>query len=153
MSRSPILWGAGLVCALGGAITGTALGSSPLVAAAATTEYYQEHKLSNARMPDAGAAAIPDRYPLVTPRGTVPVAQLSERGLFSQARYRLFDDQTDVASAVSQHNSDFADEAPADTDANGSAPREVSAAVAITRGSRPPEAALAAPVAEDVLAL
>lgn len=150
MSRSPILWGAGLVCALGGAIAGTSLGSSPLVAASATTEYYQQHELSGALMPDARAAAMPERYPLVTPKGTVPVAQLSERGLFSQARYRVVDDQIDTAPAVSPSNRDFA---PAETEAYMSEPPEEPVAVTITRGSRPPESAVPAPVGEDVLAL
>lgn len=150
MSRSPLLWGAGLVCALGGAIAGTSLGSSPLVAASATAEYYQQHEFSSARLPDAGAAAMPDRYPLVTPKGTVPVAQLSERGLFSQARYRVIDDHIDIAPTVSPSNRDIA---PAETETYMSAPHDEPIAVTITRGSRPPESAVAAPVGEDVLAL
>lgn len=158
MTRSPMLWGAGLVCALGGAIAGTGLGSSP-VAASATTEYYQKHETSAGRESTAAVAVMPDRYPLVTARGTVPVEQLSERGLFSQARYRVIDRQAFV-EPDSYGAGDYA--APIEDRMVKSAPEQVSgpapeaAAVRITRGSQAPElvsSTPAAPVGDAVLAL
>lgn len=86
MPQSPILWGAGLACALGGAIAGTTLGSSPLIAAGTSAAYYQSHESGVGQ--DGEGRVLPDHYPLVTRNGTVPVSQLSDQGLYSQARYR-----------------------------------------------------------------
>lgn len=94
MSQSPMLWGAGLACALGGAIAGTMLGSSPLIAAGTSAVYYQDHS-SDDELKDPEERLLPDHYPLVTRQGTVPVTQLSDRGLFSQARYRAIFTPTD----------------------------------------------------------
>ena len=88
MTKSPMLWGAGLACALGGAVAGTALGSTPILDRPVFGSFYQSHN-------DTATAAqaerqLPDHYPLVTREGTVPVAQLAERGLYSQSRYRAY---------------------------------------------------------------
>lgn len=88
MTKSPMLWGAGLACALGGAVAGTALGSTPILDRSTFETFYQLHDdtASQAR----GERQLPDHYPLVTREGTVPVAQLAERGLYSQSRYRAY---------------------------------------------------------------
>ncbi|HEU4820446.1 MAG TPA: hypothetical protein VFS87_04740 [Qipengyuania sp.] len=88
MTRSPMLWGAGLACALGGAIAGNALGSTPVTDRSAITTFYQTHQSAIAAQHDQ--RALPDHYPLVTRSGVVPVAQLADRGLYSQARYSSF---------------------------------------------------------------
>lgn len=95
MTKSPILWGAGLACALGGAVAGTALGSAPVLDRSFLGTYYQAH--NDGAMDSREVRALPDHYPLVTRSGTVPVEQLSERGLFSQARYRSFFAMADSA--------------------------------------------------------
>lgn len=159
MTRSPMLWGAGLVCALGGAIAGTALGSSPVVAPSASAQYYQKHETSSGRHPTAVAELMPDRYPLVTARGTIPVEQLSERGLFSQTRYRALDRQAYVepASYVAADDAAPGDAQTVESDPeHASAPGPVAAAVRIMDGSQSREfvpATPAAPVGEAVLAL
>lgn len=81
------VWGAGLACALGGAVAGNALGSVPIIDRSMLQTYYQMHASSTATAP---GRTLPDHYPLVTREGTVPVAALSERGLYSQARYKAF---------------------------------------------------------------
>jgi hypothetical protein len=86
MTEAPLLWGAALACALGGAVAGTALGSTPMTDRSALESYYQTHR--TAADDQLENRALPDRYPLVTGSGVVPVEQLSDRGLFSQARYR-----------------------------------------------------------------
>ena len=86
MTNSPLLWGAGLACALGGAIAGNALGSTPVADRSAIAMFYQEHATASDGSQDAHA--LPDHYPLVTRSGVVPVTELSERGLFSQRRYQ-----------------------------------------------------------------
>lgn len=102
MTKSPVLWGAGLVCALGGAIAGNALGSTPPLHRSTVAMMYQSHDIA---IRDATAREpLPDHYPLVTRRGTVPVAELSTRGLYSQARYRAYlhaadYDQAELAAA------------------------------------------------------
>jgi hypothetical protein len=83
-----MLWGAGLACALGGAIAGNALGSTPITDRAAIATFYHTHQTATAGRPDQ--RALPDHYPLVTRNGVVPVAQLADRGLYSQARYSSF---------------------------------------------------------------
>lgn len=79
--------GAGLACAVGGAIAGNALGSAPVLDRSTLTTLYQSHETVAKAESDR---TLPDHYPLVTRAGTVPVAALSERGLYSQARYRAF---------------------------------------------------------------
>lgn len=90
MISSPTLWGAGLACALGGAIAGNSLGSTPMTDRFEIEAFYQSHEPTViADRPER--RALPDRYPLVTRNAVVPVAELSNRGLFSQARYRAFE--------------------------------------------------------------
>lgn len=88
MTASPIFWCAVAGVAIGGAVAGSELGTSPVLSRSLFGAYYQQH-------PDAaddGAMTAelppPDHYPLVTPQGTVPVAALRTRGLYSQARFR-----------------------------------------------------------------
>lgn len=86
MIKSPALWGVGLACALGGAVAGNAVGSTPILERSAIAAFYQTH---DAAVDEASSGdALPDHYPLVTREGTVPVAALSDRGLYSQRRYR-----------------------------------------------------------------
>jgi hypothetical protein len=87
MTQAPVLWGAALACALGGAMAGNALGTTPVTDRVALDSYYQTHETS-ATTRQHGNNPPPDHYPLVTRNGVVPVEQLSDRGLFSQARYR-----------------------------------------------------------------
>lgn len=89
MFKAPALYGAVLACALGGAIAGNALGSTPVVDRSVITALYQFHETPAPATEDERRP--PDHYPLVTRGGVVPVAQLSDRGLFSQARYRAPD--------------------------------------------------------------
>lgn len=88
MTKSPILWGAALACALGGAAAGSALGSTPVADRSIVGDYYQAHASADADAPPQ--AHLPNHYPLVTRQGTVPVAELATRGLYSQARYRAY---------------------------------------------------------------
>lgn len=86
VTPSVTLCGAGLACALGGAVAGSALGSSPILDRGLIGTFYQSDETP--AFHDDQAKRPPDHYPLVTARGIVPVEELSERGLFSQARYR-----------------------------------------------------------------
>lgn len=101
MNLSPVFLGTCLACALGGAIAGSSLGSTPVLARADTDTFapadvaasYQPIAVSEPNQP------TPDHYPLVTPRGTVAIADLSNRGLYSQARYRANDEYVAVRLA------------------------------------------------------
>lgn len=86
MTKSPMLWGAGLACALGGAIAGNALGSTAPLNRSTIATLYQTHESAEPRVADSERP--PDHYPLVTRNGTVPVGELAMRGLYSQRRYR-----------------------------------------------------------------
>lgn len=114
MMSSPKLWGVGLVCALAGAVAGSAVGSTPMLDRSTIGDLAL---VGGGGGGGSGANAVskallPDHYPLVTRQGTVPVAALSTRGLYSQKRYRvamLYDD-----GEAAMHD------APYDPDADGS---------------------------------
>ena len=101
MTKSPLLWISGLAIALGGAVAGNALGSTPVIGRSAIGAFYQSHE-DSAFADDTSSDVLPDHYPLVTRRGTVPVAELADRGLYSQARYR------DVYAAADYDRAAFA---------------------------------------------
>lgn len=81
------LIGAGVACGLSGAVAGNALGSVSVLDRSTLAAYHQSHGSLDAASP---GRALPDHYPLITRTGIVPVAALSERGLYSQPRYRRF---------------------------------------------------------------
>lgn len=98
MIKSPMLWGAGLACALGGAaVAGNALGSTPILDRPTFGSYYQSHDIAEGI--EAAREPLPDHYPLVTRAGTIPVGELSMRGLYSQRRYRALAYYTDYVPA------------------------------------------------------
>ncbi len=98
MTKSPVFWGAGLACALGGAVAGNALGSTPVLDRPTLESFYQSH--ADAPVERAAATTpLPDHYPLVTRAGTVPVGELGMRGLYSQARFRAYAYADDPAEA------------------------------------------------------
>lgn len=107
MTKAFILWGTGVACVLGGAATGTALGSTEVADRATLEMYYQSHENGSAVMGRAADRKLPDHYPLVTRSGVVPVEQLADRGLFSQARYRDFDESGDDMAVAVYADSDF----------------------------------------------
>jgi hypothetical protein len=74
------------------------LGSTPITDRSAITTFYQAHERTIAEGHDH--RALPDHYPLVTRSGVVPVAELSDRGLFSQARYNSFLAGTGYAATI-----------------------------------------------------
>ena len=97
MTMSPMLWGAGLACALGGAIAGNALGSTPPLDRSTIAMLYQTHETTEGM--SAEGERPPDHYPLVTRNGTVPVGELAMRGLYSQRRYQAYLYAADYAPA------------------------------------------------------
>ena len=106
MNLSPVFLGTCLACALGGAIAGTSLGSTPVLARADTDTMQPSGSpaIDHSVAVSQSTQPSPDHYPLVTPRGTVAVANLSERGLYSQTRYR--DSDAYVATALAAGQSD-----------------------------------------------
>ena len=88
MTKSPMLWGAALAFALGGAVAGNALGSSPITVKSSIDAVYRSHNDGVLPEQATAPAVLPNHYALVTRDRTVPVAELADRGLYSQARYR-----------------------------------------------------------------
>ena len=86
MTKSPMLWGAGLACALGGVVAGNALGSTPMLDRPTITSFFLTPQGSGG--PETDHGPLPDHYPLVTRSGAIAVEELAMRGLYSQARYR-----------------------------------------------------------------
>ena len=85
---SPMIWGAAFACAFGGAVAGTALGSTPMLAPGQHGDLMMNTDDGSLFDQASFDMDLPNHYPLVTPRGTVPVERLSDRGLYSQVRYR-----------------------------------------------------------------
>lgn len=139
MTQPPVFWGVGLAFALGGAIAGNAIGSTPITDRSTIAMFYQSHDTAAAEQPDR--RALPDHYPLVTRSGVVPVAELSDRGLFSQARYRSFVAAAYEADAPQGYGAGFVEDAPAlDTEVRsaGVTPEETAApapSLALAEGS------------------
>lgn len=88
MSVSPIALGAASLIALAGAVAGNALGSAPMRDYGAY-EYVSRAEAGHVSAREDPGPPLPDHYPLVTREGTVEVAALSTRGLYSQARFRM----------------------------------------------------------------
>lgn len=107
MTKSPILWGAGLACALGGAFAGNAVGSTPPLDRSTIAMIYQSHvgAVQDARPREL----LPNHYPLVTMQGTVPVTELATRGLYSQRRYRALFQAVDYTPVQSEAATDPAE--------------------------------------------
>lgn len=101
MTKSPMLWGAGLACVLGGAVAGNALGSTPIHDRSTISVLYQTHETAEPAPP---REELPDHYPLVTREGTVPVAALSNRGLYSQRRYNALYYVADIGPGDMPHS-------------------------------------------------
>lgn len=94
-----------MACALCGAVAGNAVGSGPVLHRAVFSSFEE----TQASGPPADQThALPNHYPMATRGGVVPVELLSERGLFSQARYRL-------SSQGQDEMRDIAPEAPPDS--------------------------------------
>lgn len=135
MIRPPILWGVTLACALGGALAGNALGSTPVSDRdPSVPAFYQSHETYTASAHEGRAP--PDHYPLTTRNGVVPVEQLSDRGLFRQARYRPL-------HAVAVYAAAYVDDDPGQgfDEGGDAAELETSAAGAAPSASEPPDLA------------
>ena len=85
-ATSAMFWGLGLACVIGGAAAGNAVGSAQPLTRSALTQLDEPDDRAAPPLPTR--KPLPDHYPLVTRQGTVPVAALATRGLYSQARYR-----------------------------------------------------------------
>ncbi len=129
MNKSPILWGAGLACALGGALAGNAVGSTPVTDRSTIAMFYQAHKAAFADRDER--RALPNHYPLVTRNGVVEVAQLSDRGLFSQSRYRP------THAAVAYASADDRDPGPGLEEGYASSPAQASPIIEASAPAEP----------------
>lgn len=117
MTKSPILWGAGLACALGGAFAGNAVGSTPPLDRSTIAMIYQSQVSA---VQDPGPRELlPNHYPLVTMQGTVPVTELATRGLYSQRRYQALFQAADYIPVETE-----ADNGPAEAYAGYQTPGE-----------------------------
>lgn len=105
---------------LGGMTTGAAIGETPMLQKRGHEFAFPQTPApslaSNAR---AASRNTPDHYPLVTPEGTIPVAELAFHGRLREQRMDWFD-QGDAARLDADYDN-FFDEADVDTLANGPA--------------------------------
>ena len=105
---------------LGGMLTGEAIGETPMLQKRghefAIPQTPAPSQASNAR---AASRNTPDHYPLVTPKGTIPVAELAFHGRLREQRMDWFD-QGDAARLDAEYDN-FFDEADVESLANGPA--------------------------------
>lgn len=137
---------------LGGMMTGAAIGETPML-------QKRGHEFAIPQTPaPQGSRTVspnpPDHYPLVTPEGTIPVAELAFHGRLRDQRIDWFD-QGDTAQLDADYDN-FFDEADVDTLANGPAvTREPIAqsnvrAPALKSRSTPTGAVIVEPLAGDL---
>lgn len=88
-----------------GAISGSAIGKSPMLMS-------DDDVLPSASAPSStrhfSSQRLPDHYPLVTPDGTVPVAELAMRGRYRD-RQVMFEDDVDRAELAADYGYQFDD--------------------------------------------
>ena len=105
---------------LGGMLTGEAIGETPMLQKRghefAIPQTPAPSLTSNAR---AASQHTPDHYPLVTPEGTIPVAELAFHGRLREQRMEWFD-QGDTTRLDADYDN-FFDEAEVENLANGPA--------------------------------
>ena len=102
---------------LGGMLTGEAIGETPML-----QKRGDEFAIPQAPAPQGSRTErpnTPDHYPLVTPEGTIPVAELAFHGRLREQRMDWFDQGDTVRLDADYDN--FFDEADVDTLANGPA--------------------------------
>jgi hypothetical protein len=155
LSSPSILTAVGAV-AIGGAVAGATIGNSPVLSKGIGTSL-PEQRINYAADAGLGETGVhtPDHYPLVTPDGTIPVAQLSLRGRLRDTRGSWNAREPDYIPLDADHPGEYPDQySEAELAALASwdpAPRDAPpkpsrvASVKVTRGSTGP----AAPASPD----
>lgn len=115
MNYAPHMLGAVALVAIGGALSGAAIGDTRIL------ERNHADTLPEARIVKAGNEALrngerpPDHYPLETPQGTIEVAELALHGrMRDSAAGMWWEDEREEAARLSSPRYDFYAEADAD---------------------------------------
>lgn len=139
MQFTPRLAGAMAVVVATGIAGGALLGQVPPIKLIGTDTTLPEAR--TLALDYLETRALPDHYPIVTPRGRFEVYELAERGLYSQARYApyTFADR-DAALVNARLDAAYAElvetEEEADAEARSVAPGPIETAAADTRAIR-----------------
>lgn len=80
MKATLMILGACVLAPVAGGFAGAAINTTPLEAAGDPLATIPRHETGLSGAIDAGAYDTPDHYPLITPRGTVPVEELVFHG-------------------------------------------------------------------------
>ena len=102
---------------LGGMMTGAAIGETPMLQKRG--HGFAIPQTPALQLPKTADRNTPDHYPLVTPEGTIPVAELAFHGRLREQRMDWFD-QGDTARLDADYDN-FFDETEVDELANGPA--------------------------------
>lgn len=143
--------------AVAGAFSGSAIGSTPMLSNAASTLPESPPPARGGASAPAVAASLPDHYPLVTPDGTIPVAELARHGRLRHA-YADWDAPYDYAALAEGSDGQLSEAEidrlaawrPEPRAAAIAEPEPRHALVSVARGAGPVEAtrvALSAPAA------
>lgn len=160
MKISPHLLVAAAVVAVGGAVGGSAIGDSPIIARSSQDSLPEAQVATAPQSPRKAAERPPNQYPLQTDEGTIPVAELALHGRYrdtAHARSMLRANRQKQATlaSVDQYYSDADVERLAYSDLNADRSQQMSAGYGPqqppehTQAVTPPQPKPAAPQADS----
>ena len=132
MKISPHLLVAAAVVAVGGAVGGSAIGDSPIIARSSQDSLPEAQVAFVPQTPRQASERPPNQYPLQTDEGTIPVAELALHGRYrdtAHARSMLRANRQEQATlaSVEQYYSDADVERLAHSDLNADRSQQMSA--------------------------
>lgn len=90
MRVAPVLVGACALASIAGAVSGTSINTTPIQRGAIGSAEIHRPSYSSVPMQSTyGRAAQAEHYDMTTPEGVIEVAELANRGLYSQDRYAV----------------------------------------------------------------
>lgn len=95
MKPTAMLLSACVLAAIGGAVGGATINTTPIQRAGVGAPDFMRDPASFAGSADLNAEpALPDHYDIITPEGRIEVAELTANGIYAQKRFARYDDGT-----------------------------------------------------------
>ncbi|MXO97256.1 hypothetical protein GRI34_12595 [Erythrobacter aquimaris] len=149
MKISPHLLVAAALVAVGGAVGGSAIGDSPIIARSSQDSLPEAQIAFAPQTPRQASERPPNQYPLQTADGTIPVAELALHGRYrdtahARSMLRAKDQEQATPASVEQYYSDEEIERLAYSDLNAGQSRQMAAEY--SRLERPSEQTPSSPL-------
>ena len=100
MQVSPKILGALSAVVIAGAVSGASIGQTTIKQRGVEYDHAPSYEQSFEQQASDTSEPLPDHYPLVRQGKTIPVAELRDSGLYSNARFRRTFYDTDFADAA-----------------------------------------------------